>query len=159
MFFSLFLLYHPLLFLVRLSPFLHFVFLLSHFSLSLSVSFSFFLSFLFLPDTESHSLIIIIFTVFIQDLPLLFLSFSTVFLHFYTVLICVHCFAQLFQCFYIFLFRLFSFTHYPPWVDTSTSNIAAMWNCYFLPNCGQNTFVDNLLFFLLGKKRFFFLQK
>ena len=33
-------------------------------------------------------------------------------------------------------------THYLPWVDTSTSNIAALWSCCILPNCGQNTFVQ-----------------
>ena len=53
-----------------------------------------------------------------------------------------------------------AFTHYPPWIDASTSNIPALWNCYFLPHCGQNTFVDNLLTFLVMKeKKLNFFQK
>ena len=47
-------------------------------------------------------------------------------------------------------------THYPPWVDTSTSNIAALWNCYFFPTSGQNTFVEAS--FLLNKNKFNFVS-
>ena len=46
--------------------------------------------------------------------------------------------------------------HYPPWVDTSTSNIAALWNCYFFPTSGQNTFVEAS--FLLNKNKFNFVS-